>query len=682
LSSSLAEESAVNDLLARSNALGADPTVTNYGGGNTSAKAVSIDPVTGEKVAVMWVKGSGGDLATLTAEGLATLVVDRVRRLKAIYRGQAHEDEMHDLLDLCTLGAGAAPSIDTAMHALLPKAHVDHLHPDSVISLACAADGEELTRHCFGNRVAWVPWRRPGFELAVQIEDLLAAKPDLIGVVMGGHGLTTWGDTSEECLQRSIDLIRRAKTFIDEHGSREPLGPVREGFEPLEPEERHRRAAALGPIIRGLASTDQLVVGRYNDDELVLDFLSREQTPRVAPLGTSCPDHFIRTKIRPLLLDLPSKAPLEDQIARLRQLHVEYRAEYAAYYERFVDADSPPMRGSDPAIVLVPGVGMFSFATDSLTARIAGEFYVNAINVIRGAEALSTYDPVPEAEKFGVEYWHLEERKLQRRPPPKPLASRIAFVTGGASGIGRAIARRLREEGAVVAIADLDLDPARELADELGGHDHAIAILADVSSDQDVRTALDATVTQFGGVDIVINNAGISISKPLLETELAEWNHQHDVMARGSFLVTKHAARIMLAQGTGGDVVYIVSKNGIAASPNNIAYGSAKASQAHQVRLLAAELGEHGIRVNGINPDGVVQGSGIFASGWGAQRAQTYGVPEEELSRFYANRTSLKREVLPEHVADAAFALLGGNLSRTTGLLVPVDGGLPSAFLR
>ncbi len=672
----------VDELIARSNALGSDPTTTNYGGGNTSAKDATTDPATGESVEVMWVKGSGGDLGTLTADGLSTLVLDRVRGLKAIYRGPEHEDEMHELLDLCMLGPGAAPSIDTSMHGLLPTKHVDHLHPDSIIALAAAADGPQLTKRCFGTEVAWIPWRRPGFELARQMEDMLAANPDLKGVVMGGHGLTTWADTSEECQRRSLELIRRAQEFLDEEGDPEPLGGVRPGFEPLPTEERQRRAAALAPVIRGLASTDRPVVGHWNDDELVLDFISREETPRVVPLGTSCPDHFIRTKVRPLLLDLPTDAPFEDQVARLTELHAEYRDEYAAYYERYADADTPAMRGADPAIVLVPGIGMFSFAPDSPTARIAGEFYVNAINVIRGAESVSTYDPVPESEKFRVEYWMLEEKKLRRRPPPSPLTGRIAFVTGGASGIGKAIAQRLRAEGAVVTIADLDLGGAQAVADELGSRDHAIAVAADVGDEAAIAAALDATVTRFGGVDLVVNNAGMSISKPLLETDPEDWDRQHDVMARGSFLVAKHATRVMVAQNIGGDVIYIVSKNGIVAGPNNLAYGSAKASQAHQVRLLAAELGEYGIRVNGINPDGVVQGSGIFAGGWGAERAKIYGVKEEELGQYYANRTLLKREVLPEHIADAAFALVGGELTRTTGLLIPVDSGLPAAFLR
>ncbi|HEX9890077.1 MAG TPA: bifunctional rhamnulose-1-phosphate aldolase/short-chain dehydrogenase [Nitriliruptorales bacterium] len=674
---------AVGELIARSNELGSDPTTTNYGGGNTSAKAHAPDPASGQDVELMWVKGSGGDLGTLGPEGLAVLVVERLRGLKEVYRGPDHEDEMQDLLSFCAFGdGGRAPSIDTAMHGLVPAPHVDHLHPDAVIAIAAAADGERLTKEIYGDRVAWVPWRRPGFELGVQIEALYDDNPRLEGVVLGGHGLTTWGATSQECQDRSFELIRRAQQHIDERGDPEPLGPVRDGFAPLPREQRLRRAAELAPILRGLASTDQPVVGSWDDSDLVLDFISREQTPRVVPLGTSCPDHFIRTKVRPLLADLPTSAPLEQQAARLRELHQEYREEYRAYYERHADHDTPAMRGADPAIFLVPGVGMFSFGADSPTARIAGEFYVNAINVIRGAEALSTYAPVPEREKFRVEYWILEERKLQRRPAPKPLTGKVALVTGAGSGIGRAIAQRYRHEGAVVAVVDLDLPAAERVADELGARDHALAIRADVCDDAAVQAAIDAAVTRFGGLDIVVNNAGLSLSRSLLDTSVEDWDRQHDVMARGSFLVAKHAAAVMIAQGHGGDMVYIVSKNAIVAGPDNVAYGSAKASQAHQVRLLAAELGEHQIRVNGINPDAVVQGSGIFAGGWGAQRAQVYGVEEDELGEFYAGRTLLKREVLPEHIADAAFCLVSGELTRTTGMLVPVDSGLAPAFLR
>ncbi len=677
------EPSVVEQLVARSNRLGADRRNTNYGGGNTSAKERVADPTSGVPVDVMWVKGSGGDLATLRPEGLSGLYLDRIRSLAGVYRGPEHEDEMHQLLDYCTFGSeGAAPSIDTSMHGLLEPTHVDHLHPDSIIAIAASADGEALTRECFGDEVAWVPWRRPGFELALQVERLRKQHPELKGVILGGHGLTTWADTSDECEKLSLDVIHRAGEFLRERGRPEPLGQLRSGFEPLDTTERRRRAIALGPVLRGLASTDGRVVGRWFQDDLVVDFIGREAAPRVVPLGTSCPDHFIRTKVRPLLLDVPTSASLDEQIARLQELHGEYRKEYEEYYRRYADVDTPPMRGADPAIFLIPGVGMFACGGDSQTARIAGEFYINAINVIRGAEAVSTYDPVAEAEKFRVEYWMLEELKLRRRPAPKPLTGRVALVTGGGSGIGRAIAAAFVSAGAVVAVVDLNEAGAKETAEMLGSDDVAVAIAADVSDDAAVGAALDATVLQFGGIDIVVNNAGLSRSKPLLDTTVEDWDVQHDVMAKGSFLVSKHAAAAMTAQGTGGDIIYIVSKNAVVAGPNNLAYSSAKASQAHQVRLLAAELGPRGIRVNGINPDGVVQGSGIFAGGWGAERAKVYGVAEKDLGKFYAERTALKQEVLPEHVAAAALALVGGSLSQTTGLIVPVDSGVPQAFLR
>ncbi|MFJ1915778.1 bifunctional aldolase/short-chain dehydrogenase [Streptomyces sp. NPDC088147] len=670
-------------LLDRSHRLGADPRNTNYAGGNTSAKGSATDPVTGDEVELMWVKGSGGDLGTLTAGGLAALRVDRLRALTAVYPGVAREDEMVAAFDYCLHGkGGAAPSIDTAMHGLVDAPHVDHLHPDSGIALACAADGEKLTAECFGDTVVWVPWRRPGFQLGLDIAAVKEAHPRAIGCVLGGHGITAWGATSEECERNSLHIIRTAETFLAERGTPEPFGPVQEGYEPLPEAERRARAAALAPLIRGLASTDRPQVGHYTATEPVLDFLSRAEHPRLAALGTSCPDHFLRTKVRPLVLDLPADAPLERVRERLAELHTAYREEYRAYYERHASPDSPPMRGADPAIVLVPGVGMFSFGKDKQTARVAGEFYLNAVNVMRGAEAVSSYAPIEESEKFRIEYWELEEAKLRRMPAPKALASRVALVTGAGSGIGRAIAHRLVAEGACVVVADLDTESAAAVADELGGADKAVAVNVDVTDEEQIKAAFDAAALAFGGVDLVVNNAGISISRPLLETTARDWDLQHSIMARGSFLVSREAARVMTDQGFGGDLVYIASKNAVFAGPNNIAYSATKADQAHQVRLLAAELGGLGIRVNGVNPDGVVRGSGIFAGGWGAQRAAVYGVAEEKLGEFYAQRTILKREVLPEHVANAVFALTGGELSHTTGLHVPVDAGVAAAFLR
>lgn len=674
---------AVAALVARSNRLGADPRNTNYAGGNASAKAHVSDPVTSQPVELLWVKGSGGDLGTLTESGLAVLRLDRLRALVGAYPGVEREDEMVAAFDFCLHGrGGAAPSIDTAMHALVEAAHVDHLHPDSGIAIATAANGEALTKQIFGDRVVWVPWRRPGFQLGLDIAEIQRANPQAIGVILGGHGITAWGATSEACEANSLEIIRTAERYLTENGRAEPFGPVMPDYGPLPEAERRARAAALAPIIRGLASTDRPQVGHFTDSPVVLDFLARERHPALAALGTSCPDHFLRTKVRPLLVDLPPTTSVGDIVARLRELHAAYREEYRAYYERYADATTPPMRGADPAVVLVPGVGMFSFGANKQTARVAGEFYVNAINVMRGAESVSTYAPIDEREKFRIEYWVLEEQKLQRTPAPRPLATRVALVTGAASGIGKAIAERLAAEGACVVVADLDAERAAEVAAAIGTPDVAAGVAVDVTDEAAVNAALDAAMLAFGGVDLVVNNAGLSVSKPLLETTVADWDRQHDVMARGSFLVSRAAAAVMQAQGMGGDIVYISSKNSVFAGPNNVAYGAAKADQAHQVRLLAAELGELGIRVNGINPDGVVRGSGIFAGGWGAQRAAVYGVPEEELGVFYAQRTLLKKEVLPEHVAAAVVALTAGDLSQTTGLHVPVDAGVAAAFLR
>ena len=674
---------AAAELIARSNRLGADPKNTNYAGGNTSAKGTAIDPVTGEEVELLWVKGSGGDLGTLTEKGLAVLRLDRLRAMQNTYPGVEREDEMVAAFDYTLHGkGGAAPSIDTPMHGLVDAKHVDHLHPDSGIAIATAADGEELTRTIFGEKVVWVPWRRPGFQLGLDIAALKRENPQAIGCILGGHGITAWGETSEESEKNSLWIIDTAAAYIAEHSKAEPFGAPLEGYAALSTAERRAKAAALAPVIRGIASTDKPQVGHFTDADVVLDFLASSEHPRLAALGTSCPDHFLRTKVKPLVLDLPAGASIEDSIARLEELHEQYRADYQAYYDRNKKDDSPAIRGADPLIVLIPGVGMFSYGKDKQTARVAGEFYINAINVMRGAEGLSTYAPIDEAEKFNIEYWSLEEAKLQRMPKPKPLATRIALVTGAASGIGKAIATRLAAEGAVVVIADLSLEKAQAAAAEIGNTDVAVGVQADVSDEAAVEASINETLLAFGGLDLVVNNAGLSLSRPLLETTVADWDLQHNVMAKGSFLVSKAAARVLIAQKLGGDIVYISSKNSVFAGPNNVAYSATKADQAHQVRLLAAELGEYGIKVNGINPDGVVRGSGIFASGWGANRAKTYGIEEEDLGKFYAQRTILKREVVPENVANAVYVLCTSDLSHTTGLHIPVDAGVAAAFLR
>ncbi|MBB2975828.1 rhamnulose-1-phosphate aldolase/alcohol dehydrogenase [Microbacterium endophyticum] len=674
---------AAADLIARSNRLGADPKTTNYAGGNTSAKGIATDPVTGQDVELMWVKGSGGDLGTLAEKGLAVLRLDRMRALVDVYPGLDREDEMVAAFDYCLHGkGGAAPSIDTAMHGLVDAAHVDHLHPDAGIAIATAADGPALTEKIFGEKVVWVPWRRPGFQLGLDIAEIKAQNPRAVGCILGGHGITAWGDSSDEAETNSLWIIDTATAYIAEHGKAQPFGEVVTGFEALPEVDRRTRAAALAPTIRGLASTDKPMVGHFTDSDVVLDFLASEKLTQLSALGTSCPDHFLRTKVKPMVLDLPASATIDEQIARLKELHEAYRADYQAYYDAHATDDSPAIRGADPLIVLVPGIGMFSYGANKQTARVAGEFYVNAINVMRGAEALSTYAPISDAEKFRIEYWALEEAKLQRMPKPKSHQGRIAFVTGAASGIGKAIATRLAAEGACVVVADLDLEKAQAVASELGGSDVAIGVAANVADADGVQAAIDATVLAFGGIDLVVNNAGLSLSKPLLETTEKDWDLQHDVMAKGSFLVSRAAAKALIEQGMGGDVIYISSKNSVFAGPNNIAYSATKADQAHQVRLLAVELGAYGVRVNGINPDGVVRGSGIFAAGWGANRAATYGVNEEDLGQYYANRTILKREVVPENVADAVFVLTGPELTRTTGLHIPVDSGVAAAFLR
>lgn len=673
----------VEELLQRSNRLGSNPKYTNYAGGNTSAKGSIEDPSTGNDVEILYVKGSGGDLGTLKESGLARLYLERLRSLVNVYRGLDHEDEMVELFEYCTFGrTGAAPSIDTAMHGLVEMAHVDHLHPDSIIALATAKDGKALTKECFGDDILWVDWRRPGFQLGLDIAKIAKENPIAKGAILGGHGLTTWANTSSECEKRSIEAIEKAELFLREKGKKDPFGQLNPDWSPLPPEIRSKKAAELAPALRGIASKETPMLGHFTDADVVLEFISHTKLPTLAALGTSCPDHFLRTKISPMVLDTNSQDSVETIIARAHELHTQYRETYSNYYKKYAQANSPAMRGADPLIILVPGVGMFSYGKDKQTARVASEFYINAINVMRGAESVSTYQPITEAEKFRIEYWELEEAKLRRLPKPKPLAGRIAIVTGGGSGIGKATSLRLAAEGACVVVADRDIKAAEMVAAEIGNSDKAIACKVDVTVEEEISACVALTNLAFGGVDLVVNNAGLSLSKPLIETSVKDWDLQHDVMARGSFLMSRETARAMIAQKMGGDIIYISSKNSIFAGPNNIAYGATKADQAHQVRLLAAELGAYQIRVNGVNPDGVVRGSGIFSSGWGANRAAVYGVEEEKLGEYYAQRSILKREVLPEHIAAAVFILCSSDLSLTTGLHIPVDSGVAAAFLR
>lgn len=672
----------VDLLVHRSNILGADLAVTNFAGGNTSSKVTEADPLTGEPVEVLWVKGSGGDLGTLTREGLASPYLDKLHALKSRYRGLAHEDEMVALLPLCTFNNNPRPaSIDTFLHAFLPPRNVDHTHPDSVIAIAASDEGEKLTREIYGDAVGWLPWQRPGFDLGLRLEAAYKERPEMIGLILGGHGLICWDDESRECYRITLELINKAAEFLAARAKGKPFGGVR--VAPRAESERRARAAELMPALRGLVSVQQRMIGHFSDDARVLEFVGSADLSQLAQLGTSCPDHFLRTKIWPMVI---SPDASREQIAA----DVEaYRQNYAAYFERCRADDSPAMRDASPVVLLSPGVGMFTFAKNKATARIAGEFYTNAINVIKGAEIVSRYVGLAEQEAFNIEYWALEEAKLKRQPPEKSLARRVALVTGAASGIGKAIAQRLAAAGACVVVADINADGAESVAGEIArevGADNVRAVTVDVTDEQAVTAAFEAAALAFGGLDLLVNNAGLSISEPVDETSTQNYDLMNSVMPRGSFLMSRAFVRQMRAQSLravgGGDVIYIVSKNALVAGRDNLAYGTAKAAQLHQARLLAAEVGGDGIRVNVINPDAVIQGSGIWAGAWAEGRAKAYGVEPGELGAYYASRTLLNEEILPEDIAAAVYALVAGDLRKTTGCVIPVDGGLPMAFVR
>ncbi|HEX4213134.1 MAG TPA: bifunctional rhamnulose-1-phosphate aldolase/short-chain dehydrogenase [Candidatus Dormibacteraeota bacterium] len=670
----------VDQLIYRSNLLGADLRITNYGGGNTSLKVRGSDPVSGEDIEILWIKGSGGDLGTLRRTGLAALDNGRVAALERTYRGVDHEDDQVALLADCLVAPRqAAPSIDTPLHALVPHPHVDHVHPDALIAFATAGNGRRLVEELYGGTIGWLEWQRPGYDLALKLRDAIRERPDLEGLVLGGHGLITWAETAEACYERTLRVIERAADEIERRrGAGRPFGGV--AVAPIDGDARRRQATRALPLLRGLASGERSVIATFRDDDVVLDFAGSERAAALVEEGTSCPDHFLRTKKRPLLLDLPPAADPAERRDRLEAAFDAYREGYASYYRANADGDSPAMRSSSPVIILWPGVGMFSLAQNKRESRIAGEFYVNAINVMSGAETLGGYHGLSDSEAFRIEYWALEEAKLRRMPPERPLSRRVALVTGAAGGIGGAIARRLTAEGASVVVADLDLEGAQSMAAELG--EQAVGVAMDVTDERSIEEAFERATLTFGGVDLLINNAGISISSPLLETTLEDYEKLHRVIDRGSFLTSRAFARQAIAQGIGGDIVYVVSKNAVVAGTNNIGYSSTKAAQLHQMRLLAVELAPYGIRVNGINPDAVIRGSKIFAGDWGDNRARTYGVPREQLGEYYAQRTLLKREVLPDDVAAACFLLVSGELAKTTGAVIPVDGGIQAAFPR
>ena len=677
----------VDLFIYRSNLLGADLRLTNFAGGNTSVKLTETDPVTGKAAEVMWVKGSGGDIGTLTRKGCANLYTERLRALKHRYRGLAFEDEMVALFDHCLFDPKcAAPSIDTPLHGLLPFRHIDHLHPDAIISIAASKDGEQIMRDLWGNSMAWLPWQRPGFDLGLKLEAVVNDSPGLRGVILGGHGLFTWGENSYDCYLNTLEVIETASLFLEEnYGKRRPVfGGVRIE-NTLSEEQRREKAAAVGPVLRGLAGSRRSMIGHFSDDERVLEFVNSNDLERLASMGTSCPDHFLRTKIRPLVLDLPDGLDDTAQFEHASQQFEAYRADYQAYYDRCRHPDSPAVRDPNPVVILYPGVGMFTFAKDKQTARVASEFYINAINVMRGAEAVSEYTGLSEQEAFNIEYWLLEEAKLQRMPKPKPLSGKIALITGSGGGIGKAVARKFAEEGACVMLNDINeerLAGAHEEFVRLFGKDAVAATLMNVTDPASVERAMKETVLTFGGVDIMVNNAGISLSKTITDHTVEDWDKLYDILVKGQFLVSKAGVGILKKQRAGGDIINIVSKNAVVAGPNNAGYGSAKAAQAHLSRLMAAELGPDGIRVNTVNPDAVIAESNIWAGGWAEGRAKAYGITVEELPAYYAKRTLLNQIILPEDIANACFALTGGLLSKSTGNALNVDGGVAMAFLR
>ena len=676
-------------LIYRSNLLGADLRLTNYGGGNTSCKAMAKDPLTGKDVEVMWVKGSGGDIGTLKRSGLAALYVDRLRALKNIYRGIEQEDEMVELFNHCIYDlASKAPSIDTPLHGFLPFKHIDHLHPDAAIAIAAAKDGKKITQELFNGKIGWVEWQRPGFDLGLKLKQCLDDNPGIKGIMLGSHGLFTWGDTAFESYVNTLEVIEQCAEYLEKNYGKKRAVFGGSKIQSLKKEDRLSQAALLAPILRGLCSSYNRMVGHFTDDDRVLEFTNSHDLTKLAPMGTSCPDHFLRTKISPLVLDLKPEEDLKDSKAikeKLVSVFEGYRRMYKDYYESCKHANSPAIRDANPVVILYPGVGMFTFSKDKQTARVASEFYINAINVMKGAEAISEYTSLPRQEAFNIEYWLLEEAKLQRMPKPKPLTGRVALITGSAGGIGKAIAKKFVEEGGCVIINDNDTDRLKKADEEFRkqfGKDAYASALLDVTNADQIKKAFETTSLAFGGVDIVVNCAGISISKSIQDHTEKDWDFLYDILVKGQFLVTQAGVEIMRKQNLEGDVINIVSKNALVSGPNNAGYGSAKAAQLHLSRLNAAELGPDKIRVNVVNPDAVISDSKIWEGAWAEGRAKAYGVKVEELPAFYAKRTLLNEIILPEDIANACFAFVGGLLNKSTGNVLNVDGGVAMAFVR
>lgn len=676
-------------LVYRSNLLGADLRLTNYGGGNTSCKVMAKDPLTGNEVEVMWVKGSGGDLGTMKRNGLAGLYVDRLRALVNVYRGKDHEDEMVELFNHCIFDLGSkAPSIDTPLHGFLPFKHIDHLHPDAAIAIAAAKDGKKITEELFKGTVGWVEWQRPGFDLGLQLKQCLDENPGIRGIMLGSHGLFTWGDTAYESYINTLEVIEICSQYLEENYGKK--GPVFGGqkIEAAANEERLSKASALAPILRGFCSSETKMIGHFTDDERVLQFINSNDLNRLAPMGTSCPDHFLRTKISPLVLNLSASDDINNAAAvkeKIAPQFTAYRKMYEDYYNSCKHPDSPAIRDANPVVILFPGIGMFTFAKNKQTARVAAEFYINAINVMRGAEAVSEYTSLPRQEAFDIEYWLLEEAKLQRMPKPKPLTGRIALITGSGGGIGKAIARKFADEGACVVLSDNNEERLQQAKDEFNkefGRDAFIGSMLDVTDIKSIQKTFHSAALAFGGIDIIVNNAGLSISKPIEDHTGKDWDSLYDVLVKGQFFVTQQGVETMRLQGLGGDVINIVSKNALVSGPNNAGYGAAKSAQLHLSRLNAAELGKDKIRVNVVNPDAVISGSNIWASGWAEGRAKAYGITVEELPAYYAKRTLLNESILTEDIANACFVFVGGLLNKSTGNVLNVDGGVAAAFVR
>ena len=683
------EEEALGDdqvalFLYRSNILGADLRITNFGGGNTSCKTIEKDPITNKEVEVMWIKGSGGDIGTLKRNGIAGLYNQRLHDLKKVYRGLDYEDEMVALFNHCIYDLDSrAPSIDTPLHGLLPFKHIDHLHPDALIAIAAAEDSEKITKKIWGDTMGWVPWQRPGFDLGLQLENCLNKNPGIRGIVLGSHGVFTWGDTSYESYINSLEVIEVASQYIEDKIAERGAVFGGQKMNSLEKTKRVSQASILAPILRGLCSSEQNMIGHFTDDTKVLEFINSNDLNRLAPMGTSCPDHFLRTKIKPLILALNPEDDLMDTSAVLEKItpsFEQYRKDYQEYYDSCKQSDSPDIRDANPVVILYPGVGMFTFAKNKQTARVSSEFYINAVNVMRGAEAISKYTSLPLQEAFDIEYWLLEEAKLQRQPKEKPLCRKVALITGSGGGIGRAIADKLIYEGATVVFTDISEDYLKEATAQYSP-DQAIACQCDVTSAESVEAAVKKASLQFGGLDIVVHSAGLAISKPVEDTTEADWDLLQNVLVKGQFLLSRAVAKIMRKQNLEGNIINIVSKNGLVSGPNNAGYGTAKAAQMHMSRLLATELAPDQIRVNTVNPDGVIIGSKIWEGDWAEGRAKAYGITVAELPEFYAKRNILNKIIRPEDIANGVFAFLV-LLDKSTGNIINVDGGVPNAFVR